>query len=107
METTMIKNKMNHKKLEKLLINPSKKAIKFAKWMERSELYSEHSFLIALLLLDAIEKSDDNTDQVMEKLGVSKKRLVKILKGRANLKLSEIVRIEQEYRFSILIKPQY
>lgn len=96
---------MNHKKLEKLLISPSKRAIKLAKWMERSELYNEHSFLIALLLLDAIAKSDDNTDQVMEKLGVSKKRLVKILKGRANLKLSEILSIEREYGLRVLKEP--
>jgi hypothetical protein len=92
-----------NQKLSKILIDPSKKAIKLQKRLEKMEPYHDKVFEIALLLLDKIAESGDTKEVASEKLQVTKKRLSKILKARANLKISEMIRMEKEYKINIFI----
>jgi hypothetical protein len=91
-----------NQRLSKILIEPSKKAIKLQKRLERMDSYHDKVFEIALLLLDKIAESGDTKEVASEKLQITEKRLKKILRSRANLKISEIVLIEKNYNLKIL-----
>jgi hypothetical protein len=86
-----------NRKISKILIKPSKKSIRRQKRLEWMEPYHDKVFEIALLLLDKIEEYGDTKEVVSDKLQITEKRLNKILRSRANLKISEIVLIEKNY----------
>lgn len=96
-----LKKKDFNNKLSKLVVEPSKKGIKLQKRLERMDSYHDKVFEIALLLIDKIKESGDTKEVAAEKLMITKKRLRKILKARANLKISEIFQMEKEYKMNI------
>jgi len=55
----------------------------------------DKSFEISLTILDAIDEKGWNQSQLAEKLGVSRQRVSKMLKGKENFQLSTLVKLEE------------
>ncbi|KYG75720.1 helix-turn-helix transcriptional regulator [Roseivirga spongicola] len=55
----------------------------------------DKSFEISLTILDAIDEKGWNQTQLADKLGVSRQRVSKMLKGQENFQLSTLVKLEE------------
>ncbi|MDE6272944.1 MAG: helix-turn-helix transcriptional regulator [Muribaculaceae bacterium] len=79
-----------------------------SKWREKAEWrltnkswlrYSQH---IAMKILDRMEEIGLNQKSLAEKMGCSQQYISKVLKGRENLSIATIVKIEEALNFEIL-----
>ena len=61
--------------------------------------YSQH---IAMLMLDRMEELEMNQKQLAEKMNCSRQYISKVLKGRENLSLETLAKIENALGISII-----
>ena len=66
-----------------------------SKWLR----YSQH---IAMLMLDRMEELEMNQKQLAEKMNCSRQYISKVLKGRENLSLETLAKIENALGISII-----
>ena len=62
---------------------------------EANKHWLDKSFEISLTILEAIDDKGWNQTQLAEKLGVSRQRVSKMLKGQENFQLSTLVKLEE------------
>jgi transcriptional regulator with XRE-family HTH domain len=84
-----------NKKLMSLIVEPSAKAKKLMQWELENDHWTERSFMIALLILDELEARNWTQKHLAQELGVSAQQVSKILKGKENLSLSTISKLEK------------
>lgn len=82
-----------------------------SKWREKAEFrlankswlrYSQH---VAMMMLDKMEEIGLNQRGLAERLGCSQQYVSKILKGRENLSIENICKIEDALELELLPKP--
>ena len=78
-----------------LIVEPSAKAKKLMQWELENDHWTERSFMIALLILDELEARNWTQKHLAQELGVSAQQVSKILKGKENLSLSTISKLEK------------
>ncbi|PWL29274.1 helix-turn-helix transcriptional regulator [uncultured Roseivirga sp.] len=64
-------------------------------FQKENKNWLDKSFEISLTILDAIDEKGWNQTQLADKLGVSRQRVSKMLKGQENFQLSTLVKLEE------------
>lgn len=82
------------KKLSALAKPANEDSLKNAKFRSENRGWLQKSFEIALLILSALKDKGWSQKQLAETLGVTQQQVSKIIKGKENLTLQTIARIE-------------
>lgn len=88
-----IKNVDN--KIKKVASKTPSKWRESARWRRENRAWLEKSFEIALQILEAIEEKEWSQKKLAHEMEVSPQQVSKILKGRENLRLSTIAKLEK------------
>lgn len=64
-------------------------------FQKENKNWLDKSFEISLTILDALDEKGWNQTQLADKLGVSRQRVSKMLKGQENFQLSTLVKLEE------------
>jgi transcriptional regulator with XRE-family HTH domain len=83
-----------NKKLDKVLSKKKSDFLESASFQLDNRAWLDMSFEIALNILDVLEAKGWTQKQLAEKLGVSPQQVSKIVKGKENLRLSTISKLE-------------
>ncbi len=70
--------------------------------MDANETWLRYSQHIAMLMLDRMEELEMNQKQLAEKMNCSRQYISKVLKGRENLSLETLAKIENALGISII-----
>ena len=70
--------------------------------MDANETWLRYSQHIAMLMLDRMEELEMNQKQLAEKMNCSRQYTSKVLKGRENLSLETLAKIENALGISII-----
>jgi transcriptional regulator with XRE-family HTH domain len=103
----MDKNKEIKDKLKSRISN------KKSSWLEQAEYYNKHkdwldkSALIAIKILRHLRANKITQKYLAEKLNVSPQYVNKIVKGKENLSLETICKIEKVLKIKLIDVPQY
>lgn len=73
--------------------------------MEANETWLRYSQHIAMLMLDRMDELGINQKQLAEKMNCSPQYISKVLKGRENLSLETLFKIESALDISIIKEP--
>ena len=71
-------------------------------YMDANETWLRYSQHIAMLMLDRMEELEMNQKQLAEKMNCSRQYISKVLKGRENLSLETLAKIENALGISII-----
>ena len=71
-------------------------------YMNANDSWLRYSQEIAMQMLDRMEELGINQNQLAEKMGCSRQYISKVLKGRENLSLETLYKIEKTLGISIL-----
>jgi DNA-binding Xre family transcriptional regulator len=86
-------NKMKSKLSE--IAEPDYDWMADAEWHKKNKLWLDKSRKIALKILSTLKEKNISQTQLADQMGVSRQMISKIVKGRENLTLSTISKIEQ------------
>ena len=75
-----------------------------AEWRLQNKSWLRHSQHIAMLMLDKMEEMDMTQKQLAELMGCSQQYVSKVLKGRENLSLETMAKIEDSLHINIIMK---
>lgn len=73
-----------------------------AYWRKENEAWLDRSFEIALKILDVLEEKKWTQKKFAKKLGVAPQQVSKIIKGKQNLTLSTISKIEEVLEIKLI-----
>lgn len=73
-----------------------------AEWRQQNKSWLRHSQLIAMKMLEKMDKLNMTQKQLAEKMECSQQYISKVLKGQENLSLETISKIEDCLHISIL-----
>lgn len=76
--------------------------MKNVEWRIKNSYWLRESFGIALRILDALDTQGLTKDDLNERTGISKVKINKILRGKYNISLKEIRKIENAINIKIL-----
>lgn len=92
-------------KLEKYASPTPSKWREMFDYMEANETWLRYSQHIAMLMLDRMDELGINQKQLAEKMNCSPQYISKVLKGRENLSLETLFKIESALDISIIKEP--
>lgn len=92
-------------KLEKYASPTPSKWREMFDYMEANETWLRYSQHIAMLMLDRMDELGINQKQLAEKMKCSPQYISKVLKGRENLSLETLFKIESALEISIIKEP--
>jgi transcriptional regulator with XRE-family HTH domain len=97
----------NNENIKKITSSSPSKWMIDASFRKRNK-WLRYSSQIARRIIASIEDSPDTTQTILaDKLGVSKQRVSKIIKGNENLTLETIYKIEQALSIKLIQFPEY
>ena len=73
-----------------------------SKWRETNKSWLRHSQNIAMLMLDRMEELGMSQKQLAEKMNCSPQYISKVFRGRENLSLETLTKIENALEISII-----
>ena len=73
-----------------------------SKWLETNKSWLRHSQNIAMLMLDRMEELGMSQKQLAEKMNCSPQYISKVFRGRENLSLETLTKIENALEISII-----
>ena len=100
-----MKNENIKEKLNKLVSDKPSNWLEQAKWHEENEDWLDKSALIALKILNTLSSKSIFQKDLAEKIGVSPQYINKVIKGRENLSLETICKIEKALDISLIEVP--
>lgn len=78
-----------------------------AKWRRANRAWLNKSFEIALKILDSIEEKGWKQKDLAVKMGVTPQQISKIVKGKENLSLSTIAKLEEVLQVKLIQIPTF
>lgn len=76
-----------------------------AKWRKENKGWLRYSQMIAMIMLDKMEKLGFTQQMLADRMGCSQQYISKILRGSENLSLDTLCKIEEVLNFQIIHKP--
>jgi DNA-binding XRE family transcriptional regulator len=90
-----MKTETNLEKLKKITSKQQSGWLEDAKWREGNEAWLDYSFKIALRVLNTLRSLPITQRDLAEKMGVTPQHVNKIVKGKENLSLETIAKLEK------------
>jgi len=100
------KRKMNlESKIKGLISNDPSRWLEDADYYDANKYWMDKSALIAVKILSAIRNQSVTQKEIAEAIGVTPQYINKVLKGRENLSLATITKIERSLSISLISIP--
>jgi len=74
-----------------------------ARWREQNQDWLSDSFMIAIFMLESMEKKDMTREELADRLNVSQEEVDHYLSGRHNFNLKEMHMIQKELEIKLRI----
>ncbi len=90
------------KKLQKVLSDQPSGALEKTKWMRENRSWLKKSQNIAMKVLDILEAKGWNKQDLAQRMSVSAQQVSKIVKGKENLTLATIAKLENALEVTLI-----
>ncbi len=100
-----MKTESNLDKLNKIISSEPSNWLEEARWRAENEAWLEHSFKIAVRILSTLRSKSMTQKELAEKMGVSPQQVNKIVKGKENLSLETIAKLEKVLEIKLITVP--
>ena len=96
-----------HQKIATIASKEPSGWLKDAQWRSENRAWLKHSQAIALRILRTLRSKNISQKELAEKIGVSPQQVNKIVKGKENLTLETIAKLEAALGVSLINAPLY